>query len=332
MYAVKAGESVNEIIQFHLSEEFLQDESRAGVLHSSFEHAVNFCFLQNGEERMITVLREGAPLLPDSIVVSEMLFFHIKEYLDDPVSIQRQYFRVGSRNIRLASERRAELLLSYLAEDGRQAVFPEPFFILNLNSGEKQKTPEGKPGIREKEAALDLDCALYKLEEFIKKQEKRSDLHRLPERFRKDTALFAENLLHCNKKAAEQAFQRLIGAGKGLTPACDDAMVGILAVVCFYMAVTEGKNGEKRYEQLVAGILKLLMSERRTTKVSEKYLKCACRGVVSQPLGRLLKWIFWEEGQFPVKEAEQIAQTGHTSGMDTLYGIQGTLTIIKENY
>lgn len=299
VYAEKAGDPVHEIRQYHLSGEFLQEVPGIGVLHSSFEHAVNFCFSIDGENRMITVLQENAPLFPDSFLVPEWLFLRIKACADkgNPISIQKQYIRVGSTRIRLASECMTDLFLPHLARGEIQAVFPEHFFLL---------------------------------EEFIEMQERKSDMNHLPERFRQEARQLAVSLLQNDRAGAEYAFGHLIGAGKGLTPACDDAMVGILSVVCFYMTMRNRESGSQQYSQLVENILKRLKTERRTTQVSEKYLKCACRGAVSKPLGRLLEWLFLREGPFPLEEAVQIAATGHTSGMDTLYGIRCALALIKE--
>ena len=290
---------MGELIQFHLAPEFMQQNQHdslsghkqttsgisLGTLHSSFDHAVNFCFSVDGEERMVTVLKEGTPLLPDSLIVSAPFFLYIKKHAGETVSIQHQCFSVGNRKLKLDPECAVDLFLPHMAVGKRRAAFLE-------------------------------HCSYLK--KFIESQEKHSDLLGLPHRFQELAVTFADCLIRGEAQGIQDAFEQLVGAGKGLTPACDDAMVGVLAAVCFYR------------KTLPQGILDILVREHRTTKVSEKYLKCACRGMVSWPLVQLLQWIFQGSGSFPEKEVLQIVQMGHTSGMDTLYGVQCVLSLLAE--
>lgn len=56
-------------IALHLSPEWMQEEVLCGTLHSRFEKVQNYIFIINGERRMLTIIREGNTLLPDSIVL-----------------------------------------------------------------------------------------------------------------------------------------------------------------------------------------------------------------------------------------------------------------------
>lgn len=270
-------------------------ENHKGRRHSSFERAINYCFLVDGEERLITILKEGIPLLPDSIIVSLELFTLIKENADDIVKIKDNHFCVGNITIPLDSNDSAKLFLPDILRGEHCTIVWKHVQLLN---------------------------------EYIQKQNKKSDLLRLPVRFVEGVNQFADSLLNEDRVNAEREFDKLIGAGKGLTPACDDAIVGVLAVMCLYYS-QNANYGFWQYEYLVAGILEKLKTRKITTVISTKYLKNICRGSISVPIEQLLKWLFMDEDQFPINEIEQILRTGHTSGVDTLFGIQCALKCIE---
>lgn len=290
-------------IRFHLSEELMDLEAQEGILHSSFSHAVNFSFTRNDETRIVTVLMENAPVLPDSLVLPASAFYNVKNMKEKTVRLQKTCFQAGSTCIKLPSECMTDLFLPNLVKKGIQTADLGAFFI--------------------------LQDRMEHLDQFIKKQTKRSDIEQLPERYRKKLWEFAEAFLLEENHVAEQRFKQLVGAGKGLTPSCDDAMTGVLAVACFYKMMIDPVNGCRCYFLQTRGILHLLKTRQMTTKISEKYLKCVSRGTVSQPLGELLQWIFGITEHFPENAAGQIAATGHTSGMDTLYGVRGMVKCVK---
>lgn len=275
--------------RFHLS--FPLDDLRNrnefpvfnGTLQSSFPHAVNYAFYVEGEERIFTILWEGASLLPDSLILSKPLFKKIKASEREPVSIQKSGFQIEQTNINMASEYAEDLFLPHLIAGMGNAVIPERFFIL---------------------------------QDFLHRQEKKSALFEMPEHFTRRLAELADALLREDGDRAKAFYMQLVGAGKGLTPACDDAMTGIFSVVCAYI------HTYPKYESVVSKILEDLCGTHRTTKISEKYLKCACRGMFSYPLLCVLAWMMGQEQDIPKEALVEIVQTGHTSGMDTLYGIQ----------
>ena len=83
-------------------------------------------------------------------------------------------------------------------------------------------------------------------------------------------------------------------------------------------------SGRDKFLKLSRQMLQDLIQQRQTTEISCKYLKCACRGNFSVSLCELMEWLAcagWEDS-LPKKQILSIADTGHTSGMDTLYGLK----------
>lgn len=270
-----------------LSPEWMQEEVLRGTLHSRFERVQNYIFIINGESRMLTIMREGNTLLPDSIVLSNEDFDNLKN--------QREFHLTKRQKVHCSQ--------------------PSSCSLMEL-SLDKFTTEQ-------------FEQKIQRIENFLRISEKKSDLTRLPDKYTDLLNSFIEGMMNKDSKAAETAFQGLVGAGRGLTPAADDALIGALAGSLLGFTLT---MESERYPTCVEQILFCLCSEKLTTEISCKYLKCACRGYFSQNLCKLIWTLTGEETEDVSMLLERIAETGHTSGMDMLYGLQETLQYIWENW
>ena len=153
---------------------------------------------------------------------------------------------------------------------------------------------------------------------------KKADMESLPFRFGRSAGILAKGYLAESQDIIIEAYQELVGAGHGLTPSCDDAMLGIMAGACTWFTIMDRVSGRDKFLKLSRQMLQDLIQQRQTTEISCKYLKCACRGNFSVSLCELMEWLAcagWEDS-LPKKQILSIADTGHTSGMDTLYGLK----------
>ena len=166
-----------------------------------------------------------------------------------------------------------------------------------------------------------------KYNDILNSSKKKSDLTRLPNIYTERLQLFIQSLLNQDVNMVENAFRGLVGAGRGLTPAADDAMIGALAGSLIGFEFVKQKIS---YADCVKSILSHLRDEKLTTEISCKYLKCACRGYFSQDLCKLVFVLTGEKTENILTLLEKIAETGHSSGMDMLYGLHKTLEYIQK--
>jgi len=115
--------------------------------------------------------------------------------------------------------------------------------------------------------------------------------------------------------------EHFLGRGIGLTPSGDDFLSGILMVESTFLDSTVFKETIKN--RLKDGV---------TTPVSINYLNCLVRGYVSENFNHLLKNIFKEiESVKAQRILKNIFEYGHTSGIDTLFGIKVGLYCINKS-
>ena len=272
-------------IEMNLSSEWNQEEILCGMLHSKFDRVQNYLFSIEGEQRMLTIMREGNTLLPDSIILQCEDYNYLKNQGEYLAQKTKDYIQIHNMKIALRNTSSCSL----------------------RNLSIKNFTRE------------DFEQKKNQVETYIECSEKRSDFERLPERYEKLLNRFAEGMLENVPELVEKSFHSLVGAGRGLTPAADDAMIGILAGSLLEFTLA-GK--QDAYFACVKSILNHLRNEKLTTEISCKYLKCACRGEFSQNLCNLIRILAGEEGLEIDTILDKIAETGHSSGMDMLYGIK----------
>ncbi len=120
---------------------------------------------------------------------------------------------------------------------------------------------------------------------------------------------FLEHVLS-EQKIWEDFLKENIGAGIGLTPSGDDFIVGLL----FAMKCSDVDGIFEKLVEIVEENLEY------TNDISGAFLKSACKGEFSQKLHELAKGIS-EEKESIKEEIDNIASSGHSSGVDTLNGI-----------
>ncbi|WRS28864.1 DUF2877 domain-containing protein [Oscillospiraceae bacterium MB08-C2-2] len=117
------------------------------------------------------------------------------------------------------------------------------------------------------------------------------------------------------------ALKSLVGLGTGLTPSGDDFLVGMLFV--FWSLGAPGKAWLGQMTSAFEGELG------RTNTVSAAFLRCALAGEFGEKLHRLHHCV--DSGHQLGFGVEAVAQTGHSSGIDTLSGIVCAARIALEN-
>lgn len=281
-------------LYLNLSSDFKQAKIRKGVLHSEFERVQNYLFEIHGEKRMLTIMREGNTLLPDSMILKAADYECLKNQGELEATIEQDFIRIGNIKIAVGDN------------------FSCSLKVLSLDKFTKACFEDTKKQI----------------EKFIECSEKKSDLERLPKRYICQLDVFIKSILENEPKNAEESFLSLVGAGRGLTPAADDALVGALAGSLLGLTLSKKQD---RYFTCVENILSHLCTKKLTTEISCKYLKCACRGEFSQNLCELIRALAGEENADMDRLLGLIAETGHSSGMDMLYGLQKVLSYICRN-
>ena len=130
---------------------------------------------------------------------------------------------------------------------------------------------------------------------------------------------FIELLAVGDWKAAVQQSQKIIGFGPGLTPACDDFLAAIMAVLVAYNI----PNAPSINCQIVS------MAADRTTSVSLNMLTHAAEARLPRPYQRLLAWAVFETDLDLEELAEAAYAMGSTSGADYCFGLFCALRILS---
>ena len=120
-----------------------------------------------------------------------------------------------------------------------------------------------------------------------------------------------------------RAVRRTVGRGPGLTPAGDDVLVGILALLTSGAA---GAAGERTTSQLVSAVAPLLST---TSDVSRHLLHQAMRGLPGRALHDLGRALMEGAPHSVLVDAiEQVLDTGCTSGADACMGLAAACRFI----
>jgi hypothetical protein len=124
----------------------------------------------------------------------------------------------------------------------------------------------------------------------------------------------------------DEAVRRAIGQGPGLTPAGDDVLVGILAMLTA-PGVAPGAGGGRGplAARLRAALLPALPA---TTEISRALLAQASHGHVSRPVWELARSVL--SGRAPSAQARaDVLGTGATSGGDTCAGLVAACRLLS---
>jgi len=130
-----------------------------------------------------------------------------------------------------------------------------------------------------------------------------------------DTEKSIINLIHVAMSddlyLIEKTLRYFLGRGKGLTPSGDDLLVGFLAFNSISNFVSSFF-----YNQLSA----LIENELITTDVSKEYLRYALRHEFSSTVTDMVNILSDSNDNFQ-EVVEGLLEVGHSSGLDTLFGI-----------
>lgn len=229
------------------------------MVHSRFDRVVNLAFpTLEGPPRLLTVTGPDLPQLPDSLRIPREGLEAVKALPEGtPLAMTRDALEAPGLSIRWEGE--AARLLPWQ----RPPLTParaRRFLALY----ESMAKDTGFDGLPEKRKVWAMDG----LRDFA-------------------CALLGEAFDRCSWP---------LGLGRGTTPAGDDAMVGVMAVL--------GSAGCPLTAELL----------NRTTDISARYLRCAQEGFFSAPLRRV-----WEAPS--TASWEGLARVGATSGRDMLLGM-----------
>ena len=152
-------------------------------------------------------------------------------------------------------------------------------------------------------------------------------------RRRRALSLLLAAIAAADHAACETHLRALIGLGPGLTPATDDALLGLLAVRA--LSTTTAALPTPAMPQFPA--LASRLAATLTTAVSHKYLRCTAQGRFAQPLIHSVLAIMTAPTSpqttspqttaapptppFPTPDTSalrRLVATGHSSGRDTL--------------
>lgn len=274
-----------------ISSDFLLQEIIYGHMHSVFSNVVNLIFtMADGEERMITLTKYPFAPTPDTISIDKQTWEKI-------AVCQKENSIVKIRN--------GVILLKDVCVD---------FSIDNPYDYSWGKGQICRINYNRLNRFIDI----YNK---YKKTNQDNGFSKLPREYGIMLNNFAQDIV--NQKSIMNSFQGLLGAGIGLTPSSDDAVVGVLVVIYCAYAIGILKGEIKKYKLLTNNILRWLIKDKRktTTEISTKYLKCACRGEFSYYPNQLAEALFIDEDKDLIKLIENVATIGHTSGKDMLEGI-----------
>jgi hypothetical protein len=138
-----------------------------------------------------------------------------------------------------------------------------------------------------------------------------------------DMASDVTDALRCSDAELAAAVRRTVGRGPGLTPAGDDVIVGILAVLTSGAA---GPAGIWTSSRLVCALTPVLPS---TSDVSRRLLDQAARGLPGRALHDLGK-VLMEGAPDDVRTdaLELVLDTGYTSGADACMGLTAACRLL----
>jgi hypothetical protein len=135
-----------------------------------------------------------------------------------------------------------------------------------------------------------------------------------------------EALTDGDAEAVPAALRPVVGLGEGLTPSCDDFLLGLEAVLYY------GRNllGPRQVVYALRLGAEAARLARGTTPVSANYLRLAARGGFSERLEAVALALLADAGGDAAAGARMLIEIGHSSGTDSLVGlILGTVAILR---
>lgn len=114
-----------------------------------------------------------------------------------------------------------------------------------------------------------------------------------------------------------------LGRGKGLTPSGDDYLVGMLAIHHLFQAFSPA---------FLRTLQKIIEHESITTDIGREYLLYALKGEFSSFIANILNNLQEKDHQLELKKhVQQMLTMGHSSGVDTAFGLVIGLLALRAN-
>jgi hypothetical protein len=295
-------------MEARLTEDFNASAEIYGVIHSKFRTALNILFrMPGGGTRLITVITSGTKGIPDSITVTEKYF------------AQLMFLPIGSKVLCKNYEFYFDSIFEVLK--GNIQCLRQSTIVINNMSNDSVGLPN-------------LTSYLIELKNhftesyFNDKDSVLSSEQRM--RMVEDLQCFSKAWLEKDYTKMESILLKLTGRGIGLTPSCDDALIGIIAVYTgarLYAKSTAGitnQNLKAWIELIDIGSLtpfnRLLFN--RTTDVSLKYLCCSQEERFSDVIIELVKAVFSDKEEDLRPYIYAVSLVGESSGRDMLFGME----------
>ncbi|MGM1049749.1 MAG: DUF2877 domain-containing protein [Bacillota bacterium] len=125
-----------------------------------------------------------------------------------------------------------------------------------------------------------------------------------------------------NLSQIDEILRYWIGRGKGLTPAGDDMLAGMLAVDATAGIFTDTFR---------LHLSELVEKEALTTDISREYLKYALKRNFSSTVTDVMNALLQQDEDSLIKRTRELLRVGHSSGLDTAFGILIGMLIIRRN-
>lgn len=302
------------VVEAHLSEEFICTSIINGVIHSKFSTVINVLFaMPKGRRRLITIITQATKGIPDSITVTDEFF--------DSLSLLSLGTKVASSNLIFNFGTNTELLKVDFSSLRSSNITVENYRVSTelINFFRYPKVLKNfYDDLNYEDKYLDIS--------YIKKKEISWNLER-----------FARAWVDNDFIQMETILLHYVGMGIGLTPSCDDAFIGIIALFtgAKYFADKNnavnsclGKWKELTEIERLSSFENLLFN--RTTDVSLKYLCCSQEGRFSEPVNDLIRIIYSETEVGLELCIKSVSEVGGSSGIDTLLGMEIACKVLGE--
>ena len=250
----------------------------------------NTCNLANEMDEIISLVLPGVGAGPFALVIDETRPY--PEYIspDSPISIGSTELRIGQLVIDLETVTLWNPVVAWDRLQSQKAIW-------------QQRLPELERMVANYRRQLIEATAVTQ------------------QRLQEGVILLLKQLQARNQPGIQAGVRQLAGLGRGLTPAGDDILLGMIYGL---RAVQPEAQCQPLIEWMVATALPL------TTTLSGAWFKAAGRGEAVEAWHQLCQWLLVEGHRWRAA-AGRILETGYSSGADALWGFTAVISqMLKE--
>ncbi|MBZ2175184.1 DUF2877 domain-containing protein [Schnuerera sp. xch1] len=289
-----------------------------GNIHSVFNSSFN---VLDQNHQLVSFLNSKKPMSPNSIKIDNDISF-LSLGIEPKLELQffQSFALIEGLNIKITYDKvnfwDKNPVLTF-TKDSKENVFRKLRIMskLLIENGKTEgilpllSTLQGK--IKGLDLFLNSKTNLNKREKFIK------------ERFLK----FLDNYIREDIDNLSLYAKDIVGFGRGLTPAMDDFLCGIM-VSRIYLSSYLDHDMERNYK-VNRAIVEMIKN--KTTIVSEEMLNYSSLGETNEDIRRLMLSFLGEDPfYYFVKNVKNVVKIGETSGTDILSGIYiGSSILLK---